>query len=195
MATSEERKAYRRAYYLANKEKALAAAKKWREENAEKNKAHHQIYHKQWYAKNRDRIIEQSKQWHAINRERSRGTIAAWRKRNPERLKGFRLKNLYGITWEQYHEMFESQEGRCAICGTAEKKLGVDHCHVSGTVRGLLCQPCNIGIGVLNDSLANLRAAIAYLEIYEAAEARPLSDRGGQAEAISPSGTAPSMAE
>jgi hypothetical protein len=63
--------------------------------------------------------------------------------------------------------MFAAQGYRCAICG-ADKPGGTgrwhtDHDHVTGTVRGVLCHKCNIGIGMLGDSPALLRAAIAYL--------------------------------
>src|SRR5215217_5299916 len=53
----------------------------------------------------------------------------------------------YGITKEQYINMLEAQDGRCAICkkdfGT---RIDVDHCHDTGEVRGLLCMLCNSGI-------------------------------------------------
>jgi hypothetical protein len=54
------------------------------------------------------------------------------------------------------------------ICGITEaeidKKLDVDHCHNSGKVRGILCNPCNNMIGHAKDSVAALRAAADYLE-------------------------------
>lgn len=75
----------------------------------------------------------------------------AWRKANPERWalhqRRAHLKRRYGITIEQYDEMLARQDGRCAFCDTdAPKGKGtfhVDHDHVSGRVRALLCSPCN----------------------------------------------------
>lgn len=57
----------------------------------------------------------------------------------------------------------------CAICGATSgssraKQLFVDHCHATGTIRGLLCHPCNFGIGYFKDDPQLLAAAIAYLE-------------------------------
>src|SRR4051794_16889408 len=52
------------------------------------------------------------------------------------------LRLLYGITVEQYDELFEAQGGCCAICGgecKTRRKLAVDHNHNTGDVRGLLC--------------------------------------------------------
>lgn len=70
----------------------------------------------------------------------------------------------YGITLEQYNEMLDAQGGACAICGeTKERSLHVDHDHVSGTVRGLLCDFCNIGLGHFQDDPDRLVAAAAYI--------------------------------
>ncbi len=83
------------------------------------------------------------------------------------------LKSKYGISIEEYQEILEKQNGVCAICGLAEtvisnKKGGVDslrvdHCHKTGTVRGLLCSKCNFGIGNFNDSMYLLTSATNYL--------------------------------
>jgi hypothetical protein len=55
------------------------------------------------------------------------------------------------------------------ICGITEdemgKKLDVDHCHSSGKVRGVLCNPCNNVLGTAKDNIDILKAAITYLEI------------------------------
>jgi len=59
--------------------------------------------------------------------------------------------------------MYESQSGKCAICGDAQEMLVVDHDHTTGTVRGLLCHKCNQGIGLLRESKEIMQNAIAYL--------------------------------
>jgi hypothetical protein len=84
-----------------------------------------------------------------------------------------RLHN-YGITAEQYDAMLAAQGGGCAICGeqcTSGRRLAVDHDHAccpgdktcGKCVRGLLCGPCNQGIGKLRDSPRLLIAAASYL--------------------------------
>lgn len=75
----------------------------------------------------------------------------------------------YGISDEQYDEMLDRQEGKCAICKlppdpNARQGLGVDHSHVTGAVRGLLCSTCNVALGMLNDDAALIRVAATYLE-------------------------------
>ena len=78
-----------------------------------------------------------------------------------------RLK--YGITQEKYQQMLDSQNGSCAICKvkpdfkTRKKRFSIDHCHATGTVRGLLCDACNRGIGMLKDDPNILMSAIEYL--------------------------------
>lgn len=56
----------------------------------------------------------------------------------------------------------------CGICGSDglqdRQRLGIDHDHETGEVRGILCQKCNSAIGMLGDDLALLLAAVAYLE-------------------------------
>jgi hypothetical protein len=58
----------------------------------------------------------------------------------------------------------EAQRFRCAICRAQPPRLIVDHCHVSGYVRGLLCQACNQAIGFFRDQPDTMRAAAAYVE-------------------------------
>jgi hypothetical protein len=79
-----------------------------------------------------------------------------------------RLKNKFGITIEDYNQMFEYQDGRCGICGKHQSELSnplsVDHCHKTGKVRGLLCPKCNSGIGMLGDDLYGITLAMEYLQ-------------------------------
>lgn len=81
----------------------------------------------------------------------------------PERARSVDLKAKYGITLEDYEAMHARQGGRCAICGTAEAKLVVDHEHVTRRVRSLLCHLCNAMIGCAREDAAILAAGIGYL--------------------------------
>lgn len=58
-------------------------------------------------------------------------------------------------------QLLSDQGGKCAICKAPATSL--DHCHTSGAIRGMLCQNCNLGLGLFGDSPDNLRAAIEYL--------------------------------
>jgi hypothetical protein len=74
---------------------------------------------------------------------------------------------MYGLTKDQYLSLHESQEGKCAICKTeptTQRGLHVDHEHSTGSVRGLLCHNCNVGIGNFLEKVELLEEAIAYLK-------------------------------
>jgi hypothetical protein len=80
------------------------------------------------------------------------------------------LKNKYGITLEQYDEMFEQQNGVCAICGGINingRRLGVDHDHETGKIRALLCNSCNHIIGDAKENIIVLQSAINYLKSHK----------------------------
>lgn len=85
----------------------------------------------------------------------------------PEVNRRAKLKKAYGISQEQYDEMFKAQGGTCGICKRfiphRGEHLCVDHCHTSGEIRGLLCGNCNRAIGLLEDSTEFLSNAIKYL--------------------------------
>lgn len=62
-----------------------------------------------------------------------------------------KLEQKYGINSKQWQKMFDEQEGCCMICGRHQNefkyRLAVDHCHITGKVRGLLCTSCNTKLG------------------------------------------------
>ena len=86
---------------------------------------------------------------------------------NYEKIKNKVLKYQYGITLDDYNQMFADQNGCCAICGLHQsefkKALHVDHCHTTDKVRGLLCAECNLGLGKFKDNIQTLENAIRYL--------------------------------
>jgi hypothetical protein len=73
------------------------------------------------------------------------------------------LRRNYGFTHDQYVEMYNSQNGQCSICNDYYPQLCMDHCHSTGRVRGLLCNPCNKGLGHFRDNPIFLKSAIDYL--------------------------------
>ena len=98
--------------------------------------------------------------------------VLEWRKSHKQHTaKWHRTKNLkrYGLTDQDYGKMLTAQNNCCAICdrheSTFSNKLAVDHCHVTGKVRALLCTRCNTAIGSLS-SPELLNKAKEYLESY-----------------------------
>ena len=77
-----------------------------------------------------------------------------------------------GVCNARYSEILVQQNGACAIChsklnSTRYTKLAVDHDHISGIVRGLLCTNCNTAIGLMKDSPERLRSAADYLSRHQ----------------------------
>lgn len=74
----------------------------------------------------------------------------------------------YGISEDEYRQMWNSQEGACAICGKDLSLLDprhrhIDHEHSTGRVRGILCSRCNRGLGFFEDNPDSLATAARYL--------------------------------
>jgi hypothetical protein len=119
-------------------------------------------YHKKWRLKNPEKIKEYAgrykeynKKYRLEHKDEIKKCIDLWTKNNPERCKMHRrrtlLKNLYGITIEDYNNIFLKQKGTCGICGMnqeqCKRSLHVDHNHSKGNNRGLLCPNCNHFVG------------------------------------------------
>lgn len=81
----------------------------------------------------------------------------------------------YGIDWKEYQNMWKAQGGVCRICGENNEREGilhVDHDHITGKIRALLCKHCNQMLGHARDNVRILRRAVRYLELYGTAEPR-----------------------
>lgn len=75
-----------------------------------------------------------------------------------EKRRSYAIKTAYGITIEQWEQLAQIQNNKCALClsdgnKTPRRILDTDHDHKSGRVRGLLCHRCNKFLGVLETLL------------------------------------------
>ena len=92
---------------------------------------------------------------------------------NKARIESKTMERHYGITSAEYDEILSHQNGVCAICSAPPsvldtrngtlRKLHVDHNHLTGEVRGILCQRCNTTLGNMHDDVGLLQKAIEYL--------------------------------
>ena len=90
-------------------------------------------------------------------------------KKNRERLRKWNRFKATGFTQEDFDKKLIEQNGKCAICGTSDSGATdwhADHDHKTGQKRGLLCQKCNTGLGLLKDDIDVLCSAIEYLKHY-----------------------------
>ncbi len=100
-----------------------------------------------------------------------------WIESNPERVREYRQKDSWtlakrcarrGITPEQLIDRYERQEECCAICKEDIEivESAIDHNHITGEFRGVLCKQCNRALGMFKDSSQILKNAIEYLEAF-----------------------------
>jgi len=122
------------------------------------------------------KATKDGKSYRCKNCDKSAGTL--YRKLHKERdrtnRKWERLNRLYGLSKEQYLNLWESQSGKCAICDNTlsegwtkrqdKFRAVVDHCHNTRKVRGLLCTMCNKGVGLLGDTSNLVYKAYEYLK-------------------------------
>ncbi len=117
------------------------------------------LYHKNYRTKNSTRVKQTLKDWKCTNHG---SEVAAAR------------YYKYNVTQEQFEHMVAEQGGLCAICGNIERvihggrlrSLCIDHNHVTGKIRRLLCSTCNRVLGLMGDDPERLRKAASYLEMY-----------------------------
>lgn len=137
-----------------------AAEKAYREANKERIRDWRRSYDKSRKGQN----AERQRRWVAKDRERAKRSHY-----------NSYLKKNFGIDIQQYEALLASQGGVCGCCGRSPeqnvkdpkgmpRRLGVDHDHETGAIRGILCHACNASIGQLGDTLDGLRRAVAYLE-------------------------------
>lgn len=117
-------------------------------------------YRKEQYLKNKDKEKAAREIYYSKNKELILAKNKKYNKENPDKRKSAILKYEYGITLDQYNEMFKEQEGKCAICQRHQNKLTrtlcVDHDHKTNKVRALLCVTCNTDVSVVENRLEEM---------------------------------------
>lgn len=150
---------------IVARKKTIFNKKLYMKEYREFNKEKIAKQDKEYRIKNKERTIENHKRYYEKNKEIMKNRHIKYTK---EQIKNIRLKTQYGITIEQYNQMFLEQNGNCAICNINQSNfkrgLAVDHCHITGKIRGLLCGNCNLGIGNFKEGIENLYKAIEYIK-------------------------------
>lgn len=98
---------------------------------------------------------------------------AKWYRENKEHKRILDRLRKYDLTFHEYDTLLKRQDGSCALCNRPPKTkkthnsidgFVIDHCHITGAVRGLLCSTCNLAIGLLEDSPDLVLKAYEYLQ-------------------------------
>jgi hypothetical protein len=157
MSDRAARVAYAKAYYRKNRDLLLS---KQKERDAAADPELRAEYQRQYHEANKADLLEKQ-------RARGRQNYAANKPAHRERQRRTRLKK-YGISEAQKAALLQLQEHQCPICERflAEQTVpSIDHCHVTGSVRGILCRRCNSALGLFEESPATLERAFEYLGI------------------------------
>lgn len=109
-------------------------------------------------------VDEASRKWRENNSSRVKELRTRSYLTNKDKYRDEFLKKTYGVSNEDYKQMFNLQNGKCKICdSSSDKRLHIDHCHSTLAVRGLLCGNCNTALGLVKDNVETLNKMIAYL--------------------------------
>jgi hypothetical protein len=101
--------------------------------------------------------------------------VARYRANNPEKIRDTKLKQAYGVGTEYFNAKLKEQGGVCAGCGQNRKvkwrnkevEMSLDHDHLTGTPRGVLCIKCNRGLGLLEENSNTFQNLINYVAKYK----------------------------
>jgi hypothetical protein len=153
--TSDKERGRAKRYYENNKEYCIKRQRRYYDVNREiaRERTH------RYYRKNRNKILEQGKRDRAANKEKYRAS---------------KIKYSYGLSKEKFDLIRESQNDLCPICSDPLRRPHVDHCHETGRVRALLCNRCNVAIGMLREDMSIILRAADYV-----AKHRDISDLVG----------------
>lgn len=105
---------------------------------------------KKYYEKNKQKIRKEQRNRYDPEKERDR-----------------RYKRKYGLSLQDYLDIYSDQNGCCEICKNWQDTLHVDHDHKTNRLRFLLCRDCNLALGLFKDNKEVILNAAAYLERFE----------------------------
>jgi len=128
---------------------------KYMSERYRANIEREKVKRKKWYEANKDRVIEQTRKRYF---------------QNSFEINLKRKLRKYNLSVQDYENLLETQGKTCANTGCEsidKSKLVIDHCHITGAVRGLLCNQCNTALGLLKESHKALSGLSAYLDKYK----------------------------
>lgn len=115
-----------------------------------------------------ERQKARGREWYEKNKDKKQAQNKAWKDNNLSKFREINLKYRFGITLQDFENQLISQDYKCAICEIHADELDynmvIDHCHATGSLRGLLCKKCNFALGLLDDKIENFEKAINYLK-------------------------------
>jgi hypothetical protein len=123
---------------------------------------------KAYVQRNTEEVREKGKAYHLKNRDRLLEQQRVYKVKHRQRLAENRRAKERGFPPDLFNATLAAQGGACGICkvdlaSLTRQSVHADHCHLTGTPRGILCVTCNTGLGKFKDDPAMLQRAIDYL--------------------------------
>jgi Skp family chaperone for outer membrane proteins len=191
--------AYNRIWREANREKVNQQALDYvnRKRAEDKEGFHKRMCEnaKRWRERHLDECRIKEKEKSRIRRNKDKDAYnleqREYRKKNPEKFSQYYQKRLpkikeytkkmlykkYGLTSETYNQMLLKQEGKCALCEkTFTGQINIDHDHVTGNVRGLLCNHCNTSLGFIEKCIIMFPNILEKITKYLATDSKQIGE-------------------
>ena len=151
--------------------------KQWVLDNPDKVRS----YKRKYCERNKEKVNKAKKEWRLKNPDYYKQYLKGYDKKRkfyPERIvymkdyhRNWHYKKKYGLSFEDIQKIWEKCQGICEICRVKtifkDRKsngFALDHKHNTKKIRGVLCQRCNLGIGLFKDSIKFLESAKKYLQ-------------------------------
>lgn len=118
----------------------------------------------------RRKRAKNSRNYRLRNKKKVAEILRKSRLKHRDRIREYFIIRRYGITEKDYQDILKSQDGVCIICGKinyGQRRLEVDHNHITGKVRGLLCSRCNKVLGVVHEEPTLLIRMANYLTYHK----------------------------
>lgn len=108
------------------------------------------------------------KQKYEDRAEYLRNYMREYQRKNKDTLNPYKRARRYGLTVDEMNELLEQAGDSCQIChsqfGEVTTGKCIDHCHDTGKVRGIICNKCNVAIGLLGNNVEVVKGLLGYLE-------------------------------
>jgi len=119
--------------------------------------------------KDYNKRLEYQREYNKTHPDKIRENSQKYLKAHPKLKKEYNLKYNYGLSITEFDNLLLAQDNKCPICGQPldlqnPHNVNVDHDHLTGKVRGILCRNCNLAIGFLRDNPEYAKRASEYLE-------------------------------
>lgn len=121
-----------------------------------------------YYAAHRKEIRAKQKEYQIAHRKEAHARHPAWYSMHKKEMQAHNRLYKYGMSQKTFEALLNKQGGVCAICEKADfngRLPAVDHDHVTGKVRGILCNPCNAALGMIRDDPKIAQSMMNYLNV------------------------------